>query len=513
MGMLNSHSRLKGSAVAISATVLAFLIGGVVSSAAEARPFKTGVLDPTAFHSHDEVPFERTKALGASFVKANISWPTVAPNPNGNSKPAGFNAKDPADPRYSWDGYDAIVRNARANGLQVIFTVVSTPRWARVGPGCRGSAECVPRASDYADFAFALAKRYSGNFNVGEGRLPRVRYYQAWVEPNLTYFFQPVFKGKRAVAPAHYRRILNAFYDGIHDARQGNRVLSAGLAPLARPGATIGPVEFMRKLFCMKGLANPKPRRGCRAHAKLDIWAVHPYTTGSPTHKAPGADDVSLGDLHKVKRLLLAADRAGKIRKRGGKRQTRMWVTEFSYDSRLPDPGGLPTWLHTRWSTEAMYRMYQAGVDVMIWFGYRDEDPAGRPHCEVFDSGLYRRGANFKRDRAKRFARSFKFPVVATRNRRGFKVWGRTPDSRPGTVRIQLRNRGGGFRSVKRVRARAGGVFQTNVRVRDLAGNATVRARAPRGGGLSVPFSLRIVRDFHQPPFGKCQGGGSGRPS
>lgn len=160
-----------------------------------------------------------------------------------------------------------------------------------------------------------------------------------------------------------------------------------------------------------------------------------------------------------------------------------------------------------------MYRMYQAGVDVMIWFGYRDEAPAGRPHCEVFDSGLYRRGAGFKHDRPKRFARAFEFPLVAIRNRRGFRVWGRTPDSRPGRVVIQVRNRGKGFRTVKRVPARAGGVFQANVRAGNLARAAKVRARAPRGGGLSVPFSLRTVRDFHQPPFGKCRGGGGGRPS
>lgn len=506
-------SRLIGPAVASAVLAVALAFGGLGAGSADARPFKTGVLDPTAFHSQDELPFKRTKALGASFVKANVSWPTVAPNPNGNTRPPGFDATDPADPHYNWDGYDTMVRNAQAHGLQLIFTVVSAPRWARIGAGCRASAECNPRPSDYADFASALAKRYSGQFNPGDGRLPRVRYYQAWVEPNLNYFFQPVFKNGNTVAPANYRRLLNAFYDAIHDARSGNRVISAGLAPLERPGATIGPVDFMRKLFCMQGRDNPRPRRGCNAHAKVDIWAIHPYTTGSPTHKAPGPDDVSLGDIHKVRNLLRAADRHGKIRKRGGNRQTRMWVTEFSYDSRPPDPGGLPTWLHTRWSTEAMYRMYAAGVDVMIWFGYRDEEPAGRPHCEVFDSGLFRRGTDFRRDRLKHFGRGFHFPMVALRTRNGFHVWGRTPDSRPGSVVIQLRNGGGSFRGWTRVRAGAGGVFRANVRAGNLARNAAVRARAPRGRGLSIPFSLRTVRDFHQPPFGRCQGGGGGRPS
>lgn len=497
---------------ALLALVILAAAGALGLDSAQARPFKTGVLDPTAFHSGDPIPFQRSKSLGAEFVKANLSWPSVLPSAEAGEKPEGFNPRDPADPHYDWGSYDLLVRNAKAAGLQVIFTVTGSPRWARVGQGCRASTECVPRARDYADFAYAVARRYSGSFDPGDGRLPRVRYFQAWVEPNLSYFFRPVFQGGRPVAPAHYRGILNAFYEAIHNAGPGNKVLSAGLAPIGRPGATIAPLAFMRKLLCMAGRTNPRPAPGCRARAKLDIWAVHPYTTGSPTHRASGPDDVSLGDLHEVQKLLRAADRAGKIGKRGGG-ATRMWVTEFSYDSRPPDPGGLPTPIHNRWSTEAMYRMYRAGVDVMIWFGYRDEDRGGRPHCEVFDSGLYRRGADFRRDRAKPFARAFRFPLVAVRNRRGFTVWGRTPDSRPGLVLVQVQNPGRGFRTVRRVRAGAGGVFDANVRAAGLAANARVRARAPRGGGLSVPFSLRAVPDFHQPPFGRCTGGGSGRPT
>lgn len=156
-----------------------------------------------------------------------------------------------------------------------------------------------------------------------------------------------------------------------------------------------------------------------------------------------------------------------------------------------------------------MYRMYQAGVDAMIWFGYRDQEPDGRPHCELFDSGLYFRGKTLAQDRPKRFLRAFRFPLVALTYRRGFTYWGRTPDSRPGVVRLQLKN-GGAWRTVRRVRARAGGVFEGRVPVAKLRRNASVRAIAPRGGGASVPFSLRYVRDFYQPPFGRCTGSGRG---
>lgn len=484
------------------------------SASAQARPFETGVLDIDAFSHGDPIPFERAKAAGATYVKINVYWPLVAPAASEPTKPAGFNAADPADPRYNWGAVDQFVTLAAAARLKPILTVTNSPRWARVGAGCLDDAECSPRASDYAEFGSAIARRYSGSFNDGTRILPRVAHFQAWVEPNLVYFYKPVFERGRMVAADSYRQILNAFYDAVHDVNNGNKVIAAGLAPLKRPRATAGPMDFMRRLLCMTGRRKPKPKPGCRQFAKFDIWATHPYTTGGPTHKAPGADDVALGDLQKMTTLLRAAERAKKIRKRGGPRRTPFWVTEFSYDSNPPDRGALRQAIHARWSTEAMYRMYAAGVDALIWFGYRDEEPKGRPHCEVFDSGLYFRGRDYAADRPKRFLRAFRFPLVALKaGRRAFTFWGRTPDSRPGRVVIQVRNGRGGFKTVRQVRARAGGVFQGRVRIRNLRGNAVVRARAPRGGGLSVPFSLRYVRDFYQPPFGRCTGsGGGGRP-
>lgn len=481
---------------------------------AQARPFETGALDIDAFSHGDPLPFERLKASGATYVKTNVYWPSVAPGANESARPAGFNASDPADPKYNWAATDQFVTLAANAGLKPILTITNTPRWARAGKGCADDFECTPYPGDYAEFGSAVAKRYSGTFHNGTTVLPRVAHFQAWVEPNLVFFYKPVFERGRIVAADSYRQILNAFYDAIHDVHNSNKVIAAGLAPLKRPRATVGPMDFMRRLLCMTGRKKPKPQRGCRQFAKFDIWATHPYTTGGPTHKAPGVDDVALGDLSKMTTLLRAAERSRKIRKRGGTRRTPFWVTEFSYDSNPPDKGALKQAIHTRWSTEAMYRMYAAGVDTLIWFGYRDEDPRGRPHCEVFDSGLYRRGRNFAADKPKRFLRAFRFPLVALKNgRKGFTYWGRTPDSKPGTVVLQIKNGGGGYKTVKRVRARAGGVFQGRVQIRNLRGNALVRARAPRGGGLSVPFSLRYVRDFYQPPFGRCGGaGGGGRP-
>ncbi|HZJ29789.1 MAG TPA: hypothetical protein VFD37_07360 [Solirubrobacterales bacterium] len=500
----------------LRATVLALTLSAItllaLAAPANARPFSTGVLDVDAYVQDSAIPFQRTKAAGAHYVKRNVYWSIVAPNTNNPNPPVDFNAVDRDDPHYNWESIDKFVKNAVAHGLEPILTVTNSPRWAR--DRCTNVSECAPKAAPYAEFAYALASRYDGTFNPGDGTLPRVRHFQAWVEPNLDYFYKPVFQGRRPISPTTYRAILNPFYDMVHAVHPDNKVLTAGLAPLARPRTTVGPLDFLRRMLCLQGRRNPKPQRGCNGFAKFDILAIHPYTTGGPTHSAPGPDDLSLGDLHQASQLLRAADRHRKIRRSSGPRRTPLWVTEFSYDSRPPDPGGLSNFYHVQWSSEAMYRMYKAGVDVMIWFGYRDEKPDGRPHCEIFDSGLYRRSGNLAQDRPKPIMRAFRFPFAGIKGGRTVRYWGRTPDSRPGPVILQMKNGRGGLRTVKRVRAGAGGVFETNVRVRGgVQRNAVIRARAPRNGGSSLPFRLHFKRDFYQPPFGRCIRGGGGRPN
>lgn len=106
----------------------------------------------------------------------------------------------------------------------------------------------------------------------------------------------------------------------------------------------------MRELLCL----SPSLRPTCSAETRFDVWSHHRYTSGGPTHQAVLRDDVSLGDLPEMRRVLDAAMRAGHVRSAG---KPRFRVTEFSWDSSPPDPNGVPTALHTRWVAEALYRM------------------------------------------------------------------------------------------------------------------------------------------------------------
>jgi hypothetical protein len=467
----------------------AIAVGGAGSQGAAAEPLETGITDPITTYDAPLLAYQRMQAAGARYVRLTIGWAEVAPR----KKPKDWDPTNPSDSHYWWPNVDRQVINAVAAGLTPVIAITGAPSW---GQGCDSQgypgSVCNLDVAAFASFATAIARRYSGAFPG----LPRVSYWQAQNEPNSVLFFNPQFgPAGQQVSADLYRNVLYAFSAAIKGVDPTNLVVSAGLAPLERPG-TIGPLAFTRSLLCMSGRQRPKPTGGCEGGIPFDIFAINPYTTGGPTHSARGPDDVSLGDLMDLQRLLQAADGAHHIR--GAFRQTPLWITEFSWDSNPPDPGGLPSKLHARWVSEALFRAWQAGVDVFFWYGLRDEERQGRPANQTVDSGLYLRGSSLETDQPKRSLEAFRFPVVALNRKGGFLVWGRTPNSGQGQVRIQVL-RQGRWRPRAKLRAGQDGIFRAKLRTRT---GRHFQVRAVYRKQRSVPFSLRYVEDFYQPPFG-----------
>ena len=482
----------------VAAACLGVLL--LASSTAAARPLQTGFVEDALYLSPNptvrSVWMQRTRAAGASLIRLPAYWKDIAPADPG----PGFTAADPASPGYDWGHLDAAVRSAKAHGLHVILMVLYAPSWAE-GPNrptWAPTGSWRPDPAELADFGRALARRYSGTFpdiqRPGK-TLPRVRYYQPWNEVNLYYYLNPQFSGRGAVSPRVYRPMLNRFYAAIKGVDPTDRVLSAGLAPIARPRATVGPLKFMRKLTCMAGPR--RPARGCRARVKLDIWDTHPYTTGGPTHDSHWRNDVELGDLPEMTRLLRGADRFNHIR--GDRRHTPFWITEFAWDTRPPDPGGVPLRLDRRWTAEALYRMWAAGVSRVVWFQLRDQAAPSDPADwgVTFQCGFYFYSADPTGGRRKPSLRAFHFPFVAFKTAGRVLVWGRTPDSSAGPVVIQRKGRRGWHR-IGQVRAGRGGVFRELIRTSRRHGSL----RALFEGRPSPGFSLRHVKDRYVRPFG-----------
>jgi hypothetical protein len=447
-----------------------------------AGPLETGIFEPNAFGASD-LAFQRTVGSGATSVRLLVRWSEVAPT----VRDPGFRSSNPADPAYRWEAIDQQVRLAVTHGLSPIICIVSAPNWAE-GEGAGSEGTVRPDPIEFGRFATAAARRYSGAFS----QLPRVRYWQAWNEPNLIFFLAPQYVGKQAVSPVWYRRMVNAFSDAVHSVRPDNVAVAGGLAPFTtatgdRSKWGPGPLAFMRRMLCLSRDLRPT----CRISTRFDVWAHNPYASGGPGHHATLPDDVSIADLPEMTRILTASLRYRRI---VSPRPIRLWVTEFSWDTKPPDPKGVPSALHARWVAEALYRMWSSGVSLVTWFSLRDSPFP----TSLYQSGLYFAGATPEGDRPKPALRAFRFPFVALPQSGHVTAWGRTPTSRPGRVLLQ-RRLAGRWAPLTVLQANRFGIFRTRIQV---PRRAQLRAQYQPTGELSLPFRVVKTRDRPMYAFG-----------
>ncbi len=392
-----------------------------------------GVSDPTLVMSPlasvREQALARIRATGAHTVRIPVEWrEIVAPDP-----PPGFDATDPASPAYDFTSVDAAVRDTVAAGLRPLLVLTRAPafaeaphRWPYAYPGSWD-----PNPSAFGAFATAVARRYSGSFpdplSPGE-LLPRVRFYEAWNEPNLSRYLEPqwVASGGRwlAFSPLLYRALLNALYVAVKSVRPGDVVIASGVAPNGEPAGVgrMTPLRFLRALLCLEpvgprgrgdagglrrgpavgrtgaagtrgggarggrstaGLRHRERARAkeaaaaglhdaCPDPAHFDVLAFHPLSFESPNVPAASSQDVAIADIAKVTTLLAAAVRAHTALPRTSK---PLWVTELNWESAPPAPDGVPPSLQALWISRALHRLWIAGVGLAEWQFLDDPSP------------------------------------------------------------------------------------------------------------------------------------------
>ena len=397
--------------------------------------------------------FRRIKQAGATAVRLTVSWRDIAPA----TLPIEFHPKDPADTAYNWTYPDRAISLSIANGLTPLVDILDAPSWA--------GAKKVS-APALGEFATAITSRYNGSF---EG-LPHVKYWMIWNEPNLSVYLAPQVAGKTLVGAVRYRSMVNAFASAAHAVRRDNMVVAGLVAPFTFRKDP-GPLKFMKAVLS--------------GRTEFDIWAVHPYTSGGPRHHAVKSTDVSLGDLPKARSLLDAAVRAHRV---VSTHPVQLWVTEFSWDSKPPDSHGVPLGLEAQWVSEALFRVWKAGVSMFTWFLLKD-DPSSSP----YQSGLF-----FRNGKAKPALTAFRFPFVALRSSKSVYVWGRTPGGVRATAVIE-RKSGGGWKRVAQLKTNGVGIFSRTLPLR-LPASAFMRARI--SNAKSIAFPLRLPPDLFVNPFG-----------
>ena len=215
----------------------------------------------------EQIPgrLHRLEETGIRLTRVDVLWNDVAPR-----RPR--RPEDPNDPAYIWARYDHVLDGLAKRGIEAILTVYRTPDWANGGRG----VEWAPAPADLGAFMRALATHYDGASADREGRThARVRMFEPWNEPNLSFFLRPQWTGPRSAAaaasPGIYAAMLRSAYPAIKAAQPDAIVIGVSGGPVGRsrpPRGSVGIVDFIRALAA--------------EHPPMDAYSQHLYPALAP---------------------------------------------------------------------------------------------------------------------------------------------------------------------------------------------------------------------------------------
>jgi uncharacterized protein YraI len=168
-----------------------------------AMPFGYGIqahMVDTSDAMIDQV-MSMTKGMGFNWIKQQIEWRRFE-NSQG---------------QIEYGPIDAIVNQANARGINLLFSIVNAPNWARE-PGFDASVGGPPLdPATYAAFVGAVSAKYCGS---------AVKAIEVWNEQNLHYEW-----GNKPLNPAEYVALLAPAYAAIKNACPSMYVISGAPTP------------------------------------------------------------------------------------------------------------------------------------------------------------------------------------------------------------------------------------------------------------------------------------------
>ena len=372
------------------------------------------------------------RGLGASTVRVFVDWYAVAPHPASLREPK-FSASDPnAYPASSWQVYDAIVQDAKQDGLTVDLEVTGgAPRWAQAsGIPPQGRKDhnfsWKPSAKDYGQFVHAVGKRYDGHFTP-KGQtspLPAVRFWSFYNEPNFGQNLAPqaIDGSTVALAPEMYRGLVDAGWTALHQTgHASNTVLIGELAakgksgpvthshPQGLPGnySQTRPLVFLRTLYCLD--ENYHELRGSAARAvdcpttaaasrrfraanpglfEASGFGMHAYDSREAPDADPSHIDPSFATFPVLGRLVTALDHVN--RAYGSHKAYKIYNDEYGYITSPPEARSSGDPSPARAAAElnqAEFISYKSSR-IAAYGQYLLDDPSPGPN-PGFASGLY----------------------------------------------------------------------------------------------------------------------------
>ncbi len=366
---LTTSTRGRRVLALLAMAILAACLAALALRPAPASALEVGFMDPSFQSDQPDVFWEDMANLAATIVRYDVYWNEIAP-----TRPAA--PRDPASPGYDWTVMDRLVRDAAAHDMQIVLTLWRTPVWARAARGAGKSYAFAPNLNHWGAFVYAAATRYSGKFDPDgagpEPRLPLVRNWEMWNEPNYIGALRPQRQGRKVVSPRIYSGILNRGYKEIAAVERKQRVKMQVLGGAMNRG--FGGKGSVAALVFLRGMKAAK--------AKFDTASVHPY----PPTGVEGFDDgttapnITLANFRVYEQEL---DRLFKPKK------YPIWITEFGAQS-IPDRNGASLPDQAAFVRQSLRRVANRHprVKQLIWFMLRDEPLEQRGQSDKWQSGL-----------------------------------------------------------------------------------------------------------------------------
>jgi NADH:ubiquinone oxidoreductase subunit len=386
------------------------------------------------------------KNLGIKEVRVQAHWWQIAPSAKSTKKPSGFKANDPNDPKYNWAVLDTAVATVVNAGLKPMLTITGPgPVWASSSPS-KHNGYWKPKASEFGNFAFAVAKRYGA----------MVDRYLIYNEPNQKGWLQPQWsctahhRKCTPVSPNTYRDLVRAAVPQVHKADPHSEAVIGELAPVGnRPisdETPMAPLPFLRQMGCVDSRYHHIKSGACK-HFKAasgDSFGYHPH----PKKLAPDApnkdtDDAQFGDFKRLFHALDKLSRAHRIKAPGHTFKIRL--TEFGYETNPPDrANGVSQSLQNRYLQQASYIAWKTRrIASLNFYGWEDE-PVKNLGAGANRYGNYQTGLKTVAGKNKPAFTTFAAPFVIDlpKGRSVGLFWGQVRPANNGKVVVQVRKKG-----------------------------------------------------------------------
>lgn len=275
------------------------------------------------------------KQLGFGWVKQQVRWEYAEPQPGA----------------IQWQEMDSIVDAMHGNGINLMFSVVTSPPWTR--PTLGGTGGPPEDFQLFANFLGAVAGRYCG----------RLQAIEVWNEQNLRREWEGF-----PLEPASYMDLLKRSYNAIKGACPAMLVISGATTPAGYSDVAFDDIDYLRGMY----------QNGLKQYS--DGIGIHPSGFANPPSVTfqdwESGNYTALSHVnHRSFYFLSTLRESRRVMEEFGDTAKRLWPTEFGWGSTpSPFPGyeyeaRIDEATQARWIVEAFNIMAGSGYVAvpMLW--------------------------------------------------------------------------------------------------------------------------------------------------